>query len=108
LAAFAQLATAFGDRVHLLTLSREPSGAARRYLGGRHLALPLIEDPAGRIFDAYSVGAIPVTIVLRPGGTVSWVAVGALQWPELQTAVAAALSETPVAGSPGGTADTLP
>jgi thiol-disulfide isomerase/thioredoxin len=100
--AFAKLAAAYGERIHLLTLSRESPGIARRYLAGQHLELPLAEDPAGRVFDAYSIGAIPVTIVLRPGGAVSWVAVGGLAWPELRNATEAALAG---AGSSGPNAE---
>jgi peroxiredoxin len=92
LPAFGHLRETYGDAVTLLTISDEPAGAARAFLQARHLDLPVVEDPARKIFDAYSVTPIPVTIVLRPDGTVSYVSVGETSYEELQTAVAAALT----------------
>jgi hypothetical protein len=53
----------------------------------------LAEDPSGTIFGAYSIEKVPVTIVLRRDGTVSYVSVGELDWNELHTALDAALGQ---------------
>jgi peroxiredoxin len=78
LPAFGHLREAYGDAVTLLTISDEPAGAARAFLQSRHLDLPVVEDPARKIFEAYSVTPIPVSI-------------GETSYDELQAAVAAAL-----------------
>jgi cytochrome c biogenesis protein CcmG/thiol:disulfide interchange protein DsbE len=92
LPAFGHLRETYGDTVTLLTISDEPAGAARAFLQSRHLDLPVVEDPARKIFEAYSVTPIPVTIVLRPDGAVSYVSIGQTSYDELQAAVAAALT----------------
>jgi thiol-disulfide isomerase/thioredoxin len=90
---FADLRATYGDAVPVLTLSYEDPGVARAFLAGRHVALPVVEDPGHTIFDRYSVTALPVTVVLARDGTVSHVSVGELAWPELSTAVNAALGQ---------------
>ena len=87
MSAFTELQKTYGDRVALLSISNEPIGVARRFLMSRGVHLPVIEDSDHRIFDAYSVSPVPVTIVLSQKGTVSYVSVGSLDWPELQNAV---------------------
>ncbi|MBV9646529.1 MAG: TlpA family protein disulfide reductase [Candidatus Eremiobacteraeota bacterium] len=88
----------------LITLSAEAPGVARAFLREHNIALPVSEDSQRRVFDEYSIGPLPVTIILDPNGTVSHVAVGELDWKELHAAVQAALaleaaaSQTP----PGG------
>ena len=89
--AFANLQSTYGDAVGLVTLSAEPAGTARAYLKAHHIDLPLVEDPEKKIFGAYSVGPIPVTIVLRRNGTVADVVIGELKWEELKAAVDAQL-----------------
>ncbi|MDP9017693.1 MAG: TlpA family protein disulfide reductase [Candidatus Eremiobacteraeota bacterium] len=85
--AFAQMQATYGDRVAFITLSNEAEGVARAYLAGHHVALPLLEDPHGVVFGAYSVALFPVTVVVSASGTVSYVSVGGLDWPELQGAI---------------------
>ena len=68
LAAFADLRRTYGDAVALITISAEDPGVARAFLQARDLAWPVVEDPDRKIFDAYSVGPIPVTIVLDRAG----------------------------------------
>jgi len=97
--AFEALRDTYGDAVTLLTISREQPGVARAFLAAHHLDLPLVEDPAGKIFAAYSISPLPVTIVLRPGGAVSYVMVGELDESELHGAIDAALAVTPAASS---------
>lgn len=92
LPAFGRLREAFGDTVSFLTISDEPASQARAFLEARHLELPVVADPDRKIFDAYSVTPIPVTLVLRSDGTVSYVSVGETSYEELQSAVAAALT----------------
>ncbi len=88
---FVRLREMYGDTVALLTISDEPPGAARAFLAAQHLDLPVVEDPERKIFDAYSITPIPVTLVLRPDGTVSYVSVGETSFEELQAAVSAVL-----------------
>lgn len=89
---FQNLERRYGDRATLVTLSAEDGGVARAFLHERNIALPVAEDPLRVVFDAYSIGPIPVTIVLDPNGAVSHVAVGELDWNELKAAVDASLA----------------
>lgn len=91
--AFATLGEKYGDAISVLTISYEDPGVARAFLAGRHVALPVVEDPGHVIFDRWSVTALPVTVVLGRDGTVSHVSVGELAWPELSAAVSAALGQ---------------
>jgi thiol-disulfide isomerase/thioredoxin len=93
--AFVKLQQTFGDRITLVTLSAETAGTARDYLRDHGIVMPEFDDPQRTVFDAYSIGPIPVTIVLDPDGTVSHVAVGELDWNELQQAVDASLAREP-------------
>jgi thiol-disulfide isomerase/thioredoxin len=93
--AFVKLQQTFGNRITLVTLSAETPGTARDYLRDHGIVLPEFDDPTRTVFDAYSIGPIPVTIVLDPDGTVSHVAVGELDWNELQQAVDASLAREP-------------
>jgi cytochrome c biogenesis protein CcmG/thiol:disulfide interchange protein DsbE len=102
---FAKLHQLYGDQTGLITLSDEAPGTARAYLDEHGLALPLVEDPQRKIFGAYSVARIPVTIVLRRDGTVANVTIGEISWPELQTQVEAVLQiklPAPAQGPPEG------
>ena len=94
LSAFTRLQDEYGDRAVLVTLSAEDRGVARTYVKAHNLKLPVAEDPLRRVFDAYSIGPIPVTLILRPDGTVSHVSVGELDWNELRTAIDDALRVT--------------
>ncbi|MDQ6826433.1 MAG: TlpA family protein disulfide reductase [Candidatus Eremiobacteraeota bacterium] len=88
---FTRLQRTYGERVFLLSISNEASGVARTYLANHGVHVPLIEDSEHRIFDAYSVSPVPVTIVISRNGSVCYVSVGSLDWPELQHAVERAL-----------------
>jgi cytochrome c biogenesis protein CcmG, thiol:disulfide interchange protein DsbE len=90
---FEKMQSTYGDGATLITLSKEEPGTAKALLEARHLALPLAEDPSGAVFGAYSIKEVPVTIVLRRDGTVSYVSVGELDWNELHTALDAALAQ---------------
>ena len=91
LGVFTRLQKEYAGRATLVTLSSEDSGVARAYLKQQGIALPVAEDPNHHVFDAYSIGPIPVTLILRPDGTVEHVSVGELDWTELHDAVDAAL-----------------
>jgi thiol-disulfide isomerase/thioredoxin len=93
LGAFSALQEAYGDSVALVTISYEPPGVARAFLDSRHVDLPLAEDPDQKIFRAYSITPIPVTVVLDRSGFVSFVAVGEVGWEELHRVVAALLGD---------------
>lgn len=84
---FKKLRQSYGDRIFLITLSSDPVGVAQAYLETHGPNLPLLSDPKGVLFAAYSVSPIPVTIVLDAAGRVTFVWVGEVDWPELQSAV---------------------
>ncbi|MDQ2907728.1 MAG: TlpA family protein disulfide reductase [Candidatus Eremiobacteraeota bacterium] len=100
---FEKLHASYGSAIDLLTINDEPPGTARMFLQQRGLDIPVVDDPDGKIFAAYSLtnggGPIPVTIVVRPDGTVSYVSIGEMTYGELNAAVAAALS-IPASASP--------
>ncbi|HEV7180333.1 MAG TPA: TlpA disulfide reductase family protein [Candidatus Baltobacteraceae bacterium] len=79
----------------VVTVSSEPHDVAASYLRLWNIDLPLIEDLNSAISDAYSVPPIPVTVLVAPDGTVSYVSVGELSWPELRDALDAALNGQP-------------
>lgn len=97
---FGRLEREYGNRVTLVTLSAEAPGVAREYLLEHGPAMPVAEDPTRRVFDAYSIGPIPVTLVLRANGTVSHVSVGELDWIELSHAVDDAARSATDGGEP--------
>jgi len=82
----------FGDRIDVVTISNEPHDVAASYFRTWEIDLPLVEDLTGAISRAYDVTKIPVTVVLDPAGDVSYVSLGGLSWPELEGAIASALS----------------
>jgi len=93
LGVFEKLEATYGSAATLITLSKEPSGTARDFIKEHSpVALPVVEDQGGKVFAAYSVREVPVTIVLGRDGTVAHVSVGELDWAELQQAVDAALA----------------
>jgi peroxiredoxin len=77
----------YGDRVAVVTISSELPGVAASYFHTWNIDLPLVEDPQGAISRLYSVGPIPVTLVLDPSGAVAYVSVGGLNWSELSGAI---------------------
>ena len=93
--AFEKLRANYGDAVRVLTISGEAPGVARAFLRERNIDLPVVEDATQKIFAAYSVSPIPVTLVLRPDLTVSYVSIGQITWAELRGAVDAASDLTP-------------
>jgi len=98
--AFAKLRSAYGDGVALLTITDEAPGTARAFLRARGVNLPVIEDPDRKIFSAYAITPIPVTIIIRADGTVSYVSIGEVTWDELHAAVASALAAPSSSQSP--------
>lgn len=94
----------YGDKIDVVTISNEAHDVAASYLRLWEIHLPVIEDLDGSIFKLYSVTPLPTTIVINREGLVSYVSVGELSWTELQTAINAALDETPAplpTSSPG-------
>ncbi|MDQ6931006.1 MAG: TlpA family protein disulfide reductase [Candidatus Eremiobacteraeota bacterium] len=89
---FERLTPAYGKLIAVITVSNEAAGVAQTFLVQRGLGLPLLEDPAGAIFSAYSVENYPVTVVVDSRGEVSYVSVGGLDWSELSGAVDKALA----------------
>jgi peroxiredoxin len=84
---FERIRNDYGDRVTLITVSNEAPGVAEAYLQKEHLDLPVIDDPDGKIFEAYKIPPIPDTVVLDASGDVTYVSVGGLSMNELETAV---------------------
>ena len=95
LAAFAALNTRYGETVNLVTISDQSVDVARAFLKAHGVTSTVITDPSRRIFDLYGVNPIPVTLVLRPGGAVSYVSVGEVGAEELDGAVSTALQRLP-------------
>jgi len=89
---FGRVQHEFGDRIRLITLSNEKNGLARDYLEHHHLkGLPLAEDTSSVIFKSYTIEEIPVTLVVRPDGTVGYLSIGELEWDSFHQAIEAAL-----------------
>lgn len=84
---FVRAVGVFGKQIAVVTISDELPGVASSYLEHWDIALPLVEDTQGAVFRIYSVSKIPVTLVLDPAGTVSYVSVGGLSWQELVQAI---------------------
>jgi peroxiredoxin len=97
---FVRARETFGNQVAVVTISDESPDVAASYLRGSNIALPLVEDLEGTLFQIYSVSAIPVTLVLAPSGAVTYVSVGGLSWDELQNAIERAQAK-PSASTPG-------
>jgi len=84
---FSQLRSSFGDVVILTLPWHDDLDSARNYVKVHELNLPVAGDPEGAAAKAYSIQAIPATIIVRPNGTVGYVSVGAASWDELSTAL---------------------
>jgi thiol-disulfide isomerase/thioredoxin len=91
--AFATLHERYGPAVTLLTIAAQPRGVASSFLQRLNLsdALPLFEDDRRLVSEAYSIGDLPATIVLKRDGTVASVMIGQVRWEDLKTAVDAVL-----------------
>ena len=75
-------------RLVIITLSDEESGVARAYLKKQGIELPVSEDHEHSVFRVYGVHSIPVSVFLRPDGTVEHVSVGEMDWGEIAEALA--------------------
>jgi thiol-disulfide isomerase/thioredoxin len=83
------------DRAHkedpdlvVITLSDEQPGVARAYLKKQGIDLPVSEDMDHKVWSLFGVQAIPVSVFVRPDGTVEHVSVGAMDWNEIAEALA--------------------
>ncbi len=97
---FVRARETFGSEVAVVTISAERPDVAAGYLRLANIALPLVEDLEGAVFNIYSVSAIPVTLVLDPNGAVSYVSIGGLSWEELSQAIERAQAN-PSSSTPG-------
>jgi len=66
-----------------------PRGLLEPYVRNLKLTFPILLDPDSRISDGWRVTALPATFIVRPGGEVAGMAVGAREWnsAEMQTLV---------------------
>jgi len=92
LGAFAKIDPTYGAAVGVLTVNDEDPGKAQEFLAERGYRLPVVQDPARRIFALYSILPIPVTVIVGRTGTVSKVIVGELDWDELHADIDAELA----------------
>lgn len=84
---FVRAQQTYGDRLAVVTISSELPDVAASYFRTWNIRLPLVEDTSGAINRLYSIDKIPDTLVLDPGGRVSYVSVGGLSWDELKQAI---------------------
>ena len=91
---FVRAQALYGDRIAVVTISNEDTGVAEGYFHNAGIDLPVVDDPLGAIERLYSIGPIPDTLVLDPGGLVTYVSVGGLSWNELQSAIEQAQAHT--------------
>ncbi len=87
---FRREAAAYGSAVRFITISDQDDHEARTWMRDNGYALPVVEDPGHAIWSAWSMQAIPVTVVLAPGGRVTYLRIGGLNEAELQAAIATA------------------
>ena len=90
---FERAQATYGKRVSVVTVSNEPHDVAASYFRLWNIDLPVVEDLSGAIWRLYSIGKIPVTLVLDASGNVTYVSLGELDWGELQGAIDRALGE---------------
>jgi len=66
-----------------------PRGLLEPYVRNLKLTFPILLDPDSRTSDGWRVTALPATFIVRPGGEVAGMAVGAREWnsAEMQTLV---------------------
>jgi peroxiredoxin len=75
-----------------------PRGLIEPYVRNLKLTFPILLDPQSRTSDGWRVTALPATFIVRPGGDVTGMVVGAREWnsEEMQ-----ALVERLLPGRPG-------
>ncbi len=57
-----------------------PRSLLESYVGKLKLTFPILLDPDSKTSDGWRVAALPATFIVRPGGEVAGMAVGARQW----------------------------
>jgi thiol-disulfide isomerase/thioredoxin len=89
LGVFANLPETYGASVTLITIAAQPRGVASSFLQQHDLSatLPLVEDDERTVSEAYSIGDLPATIVLKRDGTVASVMIGQVRWEDLKAAL---------------------
>jgi cytochrome c biogenesis protein CcmG/thiol:disulfide interchange protein DsbE len=55
----------------VLVGERDDAGAARQFLGGLHVRLPVASDPDGSIGARYRVAGLPATFFVRADGSIA-------------------------------------
>jgi thiol-disulfide isomerase/thioredoxin len=91
-----KLRETYGSKVAFLTIDAQPRGVGHNYLDQHNLAgLPVLEDDLHAVSDAYSIGPIPVTIILKSDGTVFRVMIGEYPWDDLKAALDAVAVNSP-------------
>jgi hypothetical protein len=57
-----------------------PRGLLEPYVRNLKLTFPILLDPDSKTSDGWRVTALPATFIVRPGGDVAGMAVGAREW----------------------------
>jgi peroxiredoxin len=57
-----------------------PRGLLEPYVRNLKLTFPILLDPDSKTSDGWRVTALPATFIVRPGGEVTGMAVGAREW----------------------------
>jgi peroxiredoxin len=73
--------------LRVILLSDEEPEATHAYLKEQGIDLPVVIDQHHRVFRAYGVHAIPVSVFLGRDGTVEHVSVGEMDWKEIEGAL---------------------
>jgi cytochrome oxidase Cu insertion factor (SCO1/SenC/PrrC family) len=83
-----QAARAHPQLAVVLVNERDDSGSARRFLAELGVHLPVASDPQGQIGGAYQVNALPISVFVRPDGSVASRYPGAMDQHTLATHLA--------------------
>jgi cytochrome c biogenesis protein CcmG/thiol:disulfide interchange protein DsbE len=87
LGTFAKLRKQYGSKVAFVAVSDQTHDVTDAALQSRGIDAISIYDPDHKIFGLYGVAPIPVTLVLAPDESVTYVSVGELDWNELHGAI---------------------
>jgi cytochrome c biogenesis protein CcmG/thiol:disulfide interchange protein DsbE len=87
LGTFAKLRQAYGAAISFVAVSDQTHDITDAALRAKGIDAISIADPDRKIFGLYGVSPIPVTLVLAPDESVTYVSIGELDWNELHGAI---------------------